>query len=372
MRIGVLGGGQLGRMLALAGYPLGLDFRFFDPNSGAPVGQIGELVAARYDDEIALTRFLKDVDVVTYEFESIPLAAVEFVAARVPVYPPVEALAVAQDRLLEKQLFQKLGIPVPPFAAIDSRDDLSKAEREVGFPCVLKTRRFGYDGKGQMVLRRAADVDGAWATLGGVPLILEKFVTFEREVSAIGARDQSGNEVHYPVSENHHHEGILRRTVAPAPKLPAALAVLAMEYNRRILKELHYIGVLALELFQAGGALLANEMAPRVHNSGHWTIEGSETSQFENHLRAITGLPLGPTAMKGEVVMLNVIGMTPSLAECLSVEGAHVHLYGKAPTERRKVGHVTLVADSLDALGEREKAIASLLQTNHTPPLSHP
>jgi 5-(carboxyamino)imidazole ribonucleotide synthase len=346
VRVGVLGGGQLGRMLALAGYQLGIEFRFFDPSSGAPVGQIGELVSAEYGDHAALERFLKNVDVVTYEFESIPLSTVQFVAERVKVYPPVEALEIAQDRLLEKKLFEHLGIPTPPFAPVETLDELRKAVSRIGLPVVLKTRRMGYDGKGQAVIRDESSLQSGWKRLAGVPLLVEQYVSFQHELSVIGARDPAGHEVFYPPIQNVHGDGILRRSTVPAPDATPETSALAIEYCRRLMDKLGYVGVLALELFSVDGNLLANEMAPRVHNSGHWTIEGAETSQFENHLRAVLSLPLGTTAVRGASVMLNIIGHIPSREKVLSVEGAHLHLYGKAPTEKRKVGHVTLVGRS--------------------------
>lgn len=333
-------------MLALAGYQLGLEFRFFDPNSGAPVGQIGSLIAADYGDRAALQRFLDDVDIVTYEFESIPLDTVRFVAEHAKVYPPIEALKTAQDRLLEKRMFEELGIPTPAFAAVDSLEDLRSATESIGFPAVLKTRRMGYDGKGQVVIRDRGSIESAFNALGRSNLIVERFVPFQHELSVIGVRDPLGHEVFYPPVENVHREGILRKSTSPAPSVTPEIAALAIEYSRRLLDRLDYVGVLALELFAVDGGLLANEMAPRVHNSGHWTIEGSETSQFENHLRAILSLPLGATTPRGRSVMLNIIGHIPEAEGVLAVEGAHLHLYGKAPTEKRKVGHVTLVTQS--------------------------
>jgi 5-(carboxyamino)imidazole ribonucleotide synthase len=337
-------------MLALAGYQLGLEFRFFDPNSGAPVGQIGSLIAANYDDKSALTRFLDGVDVVTYEFESIPLETVRFVEERAKVYPPIDALRTAQDRLLEKRMFEELGIPTPPFAPVDSLEDLRAAVGSIGLPAVLKTRRMGYDGKGQVVLRDHASLETAFTTLGGSMLIVEKFVPFQHELSVIGVRDPKGREVFYPPVENVHREGILRKSTSPAPSVTPELAALGIDYCRRLLDRLEYVGVLALELFAVDGSLLANEMAPRVHNSGHWTIEGAESSQFENHLRAILSLPLGATTPRGRSVMFNIIGHIPDAETVLAVEGAHLHLYGKAPTEKRKVGHVTLVTQSEQGL----------------------
>jgi 5-(carboxyamino)imidazole ribonucleotide synthase len=362
VRVGVLGGGQLGRMLALAGYQLGVEFRFFDPHAGAPVGQIGELVAAEYNDRAALERFLAGVDVVTYEFESIPLSTVQFVAETVKVFPPVRALETAQDRLLEKTLFTELGIPTPPFAAVESLDDLKKAVARIGLPAVLKTRRMGYDGKGQAVIRDRSGIQSAWNQLSGSPLLVEKYVSFQHELSVIGVQDVRGHEVFYPPIENVHRDGILRKSTVPSSRTSPEVTTLAIDYCRRLMAKLDYVGVLALELFSVDGALLANEMAPRVHNSGHWTIEGAETSQFENHLRAVLSLPLGTTALRGSSVMLNIIGHIPSRERVLAVEGAHLHLYGKAPTEKRKVGHVTLVGRSAGALEAATTALEALLE----------
>jgi 5-(carboxyamino)imidazole ribonucleotide synthase len=361
VKVGVLGGGQLGRMLALAGYQLGIEFRFFDPNSGAPVGQIGQLVSAGYDDTNSLDRFLDGVDVVTYEFESIPLSAVEYVAERVKVLPPVNALATAQDRILEKKLFQSLDIPTPRFAPIDTLEQLGVAADTIGLPLVLKTRRMGYDGKGQAVIRDRSTLESAFNLLGRKALIAEEMIRFTHEMSVIGVRRSDGHSVFYPPVENVHREGILRRSTAPAPSATPEMSALAIEYSRRILDRLDYVGVLALELFAVDGNLLANEISPRVHNSGHWTIEGAETSQFENHLRAILSLPLGATTPRGRSVMVNIIGHIPPRESVVSLEGAHLHLYGKAATEKRKVGHVTYVASSQDSLriaAERiEKAV---------------
>jgi len=349
-KIGVLGAGQLGRMLALAGYPLGLEFRFLDPAPDSPSRHLGEFVNARYDDEAALARFVDGVDLVTFEFENVPAHVLAFLEDHVPTAPGREALATGQDRLAEKTLFRELGIETPPFATVDSRADLEEAVARIGLPAVLKTRRLGYDGKGQFVLRSAADLDEAWKTLGGVPLILEGFVAFDRELSIIAVRGRNGETAFYPLTENHHEGGILRLSLAPAPRLDPALQATAEEYARRVLDRLGYVGVLAIELFQRGGDLLANELAPRVHNSGHWTIEGAETSQFENHLRAICGLPLGQTTPRGYSAMLNLIGTTPNPAKVLAVPNAHLHLYGKAPRPGRKLGHVTVRADNEDEL----------------------
>jgi 5-(carboxyamino)imidazole ribonucleotide synthase len=346
MQVGILGGGQLGRMLALAGYPLGLRFRTLDLSPEAPAGHVSELMAADFNDTDALKRFARGLDVVTYEFENVPVDPARFLSRRVPVFPPPEALEAAQDRLTEKRFFERLGIPTPVFVAVDTWDDLKSALSDMGLPAVLKTRRFGYDGKGQVVIRKTEDVSQAWQSLGGVPLILEGFVAFEREVSILAIRSRSGETAFYPLVENHHSEGILRLSLCPAPGATSELQREAEGYARAALEALNYVGVLAIEFFERGGHLLANEMAPRVHNSGHWTIEGAETSQFENHLRAILGWPLGSTAPVGYAAMLNLIGTIPDLRSVMATANAHLHLYGKAPRPYRKLGHITLRAAS--------------------------
>ena len=347
MIVGVLGGGQLGRMLALAGLPLGLRFRFLDPSPEACAGEVGELHVGTYDDTVALDRFADGLDVVTYEFENVPVAAAERLAERVAVYPPPIALDVAQDRLAEKTLFGRLGIPTVPFATVDGPDDLTRAIGEVGLPAILKTRRLGYDGKGQAVLRAPADADAAWDAGGGAPSILEGWAPFSRELSILAARSRQGTVRAYPLVENRHRGGILRVSLAPAADGPdgtvAELQAGAESIAARVLTELDYVGLLAIELFLVDGRLVANELAPRVHNSGHWTIEGAVTSQFEQHLRAVLGLPLGSVAPLGWSAMVNLIGDAPPLSELLAQAAAHVHLYGKAPRRGRKIGHVTLV-----------------------------
>ncbi|MFO0929719.1 MAG: 5-(carboxyamino)imidazole ribonucleotide synthase [Gemmataceae bacterium] len=361
MKIGVLGGGQLGRMLALAGYPLGLRFRFLDPAPESPVEELADLIVGRFDDLDALGRFPAGLDVVTYEFENVPVEAVAHLIRSAPVYPPLPALETSQDRLLEKTLFRRLDIPPAPFYPVNTFDDLQTGVRELGLPAVLKTRRLGYDGKGQTVLRETQDVDVAWRLLGGVPLLLEGFVAFDREVSQIAVRGRDGAIALYPLVENHHRDGILRLTLAPAPDTTAALQEQAAQAIRRVMEELNYVGVLAIEFFQTGDRLIANEMAPRVHNSGHWTIEGARTSQFENHLRAILGWPLGPTDAVGHSAMVNLIGHIPPVPAMLAVPGAHLHLYGKKPRPGRKVGHATLWADTAEQVRDRLAAFRPLL-----------
>ena len=365
MIVGVLGGGQLGRMLALAGLPLGLRFRFFDPSPDACAGEVGELHVGEYEDDRALDRFLSGLDVVTYEFENVPVGAAERLAARVPVYPPPVALDVAQDRLAEKTLFQQLGIPTVPFAPVDSPGDLRRALGQIGLPAVLKTRRLGYDGKGQVVVRSPNDAEAAWDAVAGVPSILEGWAPFSREVSILAARARDGAVRPYPLVENRHRDGILRVSLAPAADGPdgsvARLQAVAGTYAKRVLDELGYVGLLAIELFVVDGRLVANELAPRVHNSGHWTIEGAATSQFEQHLRAVLGLPLGPSEPFGWSGMVNLIGASPPLDRLLDEAGAHVHFYGKAPRPGRKIGHVTVVDPDRERRDARCAAIERLV-----------
>ncbi|MDX1498357.1 MAG: 5-(carboxyamino)imidazole ribonucleotide synthase [Woeseiaceae bacterium] len=354
MRIGIIGAGQLGQMLGFAARELGDSCTFLDPAENPPAARAGPVITAAFDDAAALERLAAASDVVTYEFENVPVAALDTIERRVPIYPPPAALEEAQDRLAEKRLFERLEIPLPAYRAVDSHADLEAAARDIGLPLVLKTRRFGYDGKGQVVIRREADIESAWRALGGDSLIAEAWVAFDREVSALGVRGTSGEVALYPLTENRHADGILRRSVAPA-RDAAALTAAASTYLRRMLEALDYTGVLALELFVTGNRLLANEFAPRVHNSGHWTIEGARTSQFENHVRAITGRRLGPASARAHAGMLNLIGQIPPGAQRL--EHGTLHDYGKAPRPGRKLGHITAVAESAAELDRRLAAI---------------
>jgi 5-(carboxyamino)imidazole ribonucleotide synthase len=349
MRVGVIGGGQLGRMLALAGHDLGIAVTTLDPAEGSSASQVAPAIVAAYDDEGALLDLAAASDVVTYEFENVPAASTRFLAERgVALYPPPGSLAAAQDRLVEKTLFTEVGLPVPVFAAVDDLDSLHEAIAAVGLPAVLKTRRLGYDGKGQAVLRGVERAEDAWRAVGEVPSILEAFVPFAREVSILAARGRDGEVRAWPLVENHHRDGILRVSYAPAPDLDPALTAAAEAHAAAALARLDHVGVLAIELFVTDdGGLLGNEMAPRVHNSGHWTIEGSETSQFAQHLRAVAGMPLGGTAMRGVAAMVNVIG-DPADPSVLAVPGLALHDYGKTPRPGRKLGHMTVVADRLD------------------------
>ncbi len=351
--VGILGGGQLARMLVLAGAPMGLRFVVFDPSADACAGQLAPLQVGDFADAEALARFAAQVDVVTFDFENVPAASAAQLGAQVPVFPHPAALAVAQDRLSEKTLFRELGIPVPAFAAVDDRAGLDAALARIGTPCILKTRRLGYDGKGQFRIKSPADAAAAWDALGAqagtVGLIVEAFVPFQREVSVVAVRGRDGAFRAWPLTENWHVDGVLSASLAPAVVDPALQAT-AEAHARRLAERLDYVGVFALELFCRDGELLANEMAPRVHNSGHWTTEGAETSQFENHLRAVLGLPLGETAMRGHACMLNWLGEMPAVAAFLAVPGGHWHDYGKSARAGRKVGHATLRADRADAL----------------------
>ena len=338
MIVGILGGGQLARMMALAGIPMGFDFVLLDPADDACAGALGKHLCGAYDDRELLTKLAEMSDVVTYEFENVPASSVEFLAGKVDVYPAANALASSRDRMNEKSLFREMGIPTVTFAAVNSFIDLQQAAKSIGLPGVLKTRTLGYDGKGQAVLRTRDDIERAWKTLGGVPLILERFADFRREVSIIGVRGRDGEARFYPLAQNVHRNGILHTSRS----LPGDHRQgLAEDYAKRIMEKLKYTGVMALELFDTGEELLANEMAPRVHNSGHWTIEGAATSQFENHLRAILGLPLGSTEAKGYAAMINFIGTIPDASQILSQQGFHLHNYNKKPYPGRKVGHAT-------------------------------
>jgi len=340
MTIGIVGGGQLGQMLALAGYPLGQDFLFFDRSADTPAGRIAPLLAGEFHDEALLAELARRCDVISFDWENISVEALRRAARGTRIAPPLKALGVAQDRLAEKHCFQRLSIATTRCAPVDSLASLSQAVARVGLPGMLKTRRFGYDGKGQYLLRSRADIAPAWDALGSAPLLYEEWVPFDYEVSMIGVRARSGAIALYPLNRNYHVDGILRLTLAPwrAPQLARA----ARASLTRLLEHFHYVGVLTLEFFVHRGRLLANEMAPRVHNSGHWTIEGAVTSQFENHVRAIAGLPLGACAARGHSAMINLIGSMPEARRFLAEPGLHWHDYRKEPRHGRKLGHCTI------------------------------
>jgi len=357
--VSVLGGGQLGRMLALAGQPLGIEFRFLDPAPQATAGTLAPLVVGDLGDTERIDELTRGATVVTYEWEGVPADGARAAAQHAPVRPDPRALDVAQDRLVEKETFERLGIQVAPFAAVDDRAGLERAVEVIGLPAILKTRRGGYDGKGQHVLDEVADIDAAWERLGGVPLVLEGRVPFTRELSMLAVRGLDGDTRCYPLVENEHAGGILRVSTAPAPGLTPELQAAGEAIATRLLDELDYVGVLAVELFEHEGHLLANELAPRVHNSGHWTIEGAQTSQFENHLRAILGWPLGSTEARGHSAMINCIGTMPDAVAVLRVEGATLHDYEKQPRAGRKLGHVTITSASREELGRRVGELAN-------------
>ncbi|SFX18429.1 5-(carboxyamino)imidazole ribonucleotide synthase [Marinospirillum alkaliphilum] len=362
-RIGVLGAGQLGQMLALAGYPLGQRFVFLD-TSGSPSADIGTTLVDVQGEQ--LDAFLAQVDSVTYEFEHLPVELVKKIEQHKPVFPSSRALAVCQNRGLEKALFSQLNIPTPEYRLVNTLADLQQAVAELGQQgqraVVAKTVTEGYDGKGQAVLRSVEEAEAAWQRIGNRELIVEAFVDFVREVSIIAVRGQDGRAVFYPMAENHHVDGILRYSLAPLPDLSEAVQQQAEQYIQALLNELEYVGVLTLELFQqADGRLLANEMAPRVHNSGHWTQNGAVTSQFENHLRAVAGLPLGATTALAHTCMVNIIGKQGDAAQLLQLEGTHLHLYGKQEREGRKLGHLNLVAADLPGLLQQVTAASQCL-----------
>lgn len=359
--IGILGGGQLARMLAIAGAPLGHRFLVVDSAEDACAAQVAPLLRADWRDFTTLEQFAAQIDVATFDFENVPSDTAEWLTSHTPVFPNPAALATAQDRLVEKSLFREIGLDTPAFAAVDSRQDLERAVATIGLPAVLKTRRLGYDGKGQFVLRQPSDVDAAWQAVGGVPLILEAFIAFDFEVSVIAVRSRTGEFRHYPLTRNWHRDGILSASLAPIVDA-MGIESRAVAHARALAERLDYVGVFALELFVHGGRLLGNEMAPRVHNSGHWTIEGTACSQFENHVRAVLGLPLGDTAVRGYSVMLNWIGELPDATPVLAEARGHWHDYGKSPRAGRKVGHATLCADSSGELAERLARIGKALE----------
>ena len=356
--IGIIGAGQLGQMLALAGTPLGYTFTFIDPSHQPCAAGLGHHIQAEYDDEAALEQLGIECDLVTFEFENVPAPAIEHLKNFTTVHPTVQALETAQDRLNEKTFFRNHGIPVGEFAAVSSWEQLQAAVANLGLPAVLKTRRFGYDGKGQRVLKTPDDIQIAWKELGGTPLILEAFIPFTREVSIIAVRSIHGEMAFYPLTENVHRDGILHRSIArPGDWMQAQ----AESHARKVMEALNYAGVMGFEFFQVEDRLLANEIAPRVHNSGHWTQNGAVTSQFENHLRAIDGLPLGNTNTLCHAGMLNFIGKLPDREQVLRIPGTHWHDYHKEPRSGRKVGHVNITAPTAPLLEERLAHVEALM-----------
>ncbi len=359
-QIAILGGGQLARMLVQAGVPLGLGFKVIDKSVDVCAAAIAPAVAVDWDDDAEVREAVAGADAVTFDWENVPATSAAMLAETTAVRPGANALATAQDRLDEKALFESCGLPVAAHMAVDDHAALDRALDAIGTPAILKTRRFGYDGKGQFRLHGSADADAAWRALGSAAgehgLILEAMVPFERELSILAVRGQDGEFRSWPLVQNVHVDGILSLSLAPA-RVEAAVQQAAHAHARSIAEALDYVGVFAVELFDLGDRLLGNEMAPRVHNSGHWSIEGAVTSQFENHVRAVAGLPLGSTALRGTSLMLNFIGEMPDRTTLLRHPDVHLHDYGKSPRPGRKLGHATLCADDHDALFQRARAL---------------
>lgn len=362
MRLGVVGGGQLGRMMAQAALPLGITTIFLDPSKDACAAAAGKLICAPYSDKAGLDTLLTSSDAVTFEFENVPPESVSTLSKRLPAFPPAHALATARERWAEKSLFRELDIATAPLALVDSQDDLEKVVASIGLPCILKTRTMGYDGKGQKLLRTEADVAGTFAELGNVPTLLEGFVDFDFEVSCIGVRNQQGDIVFYSIVRNEHRSGILYRS---EPLDNSTLQQKAEVAVKKVMDALNYVGTMAFEFFVKGNNLIANEIAPRVHNSGHWTIEGARCSQFENHVRAVMGLPLGSTEVTGPVAMYNVLGKKPNVNALLAIAGVHWHDYAKAERKGRKIGHITVTAKTPSALQQACSEVESLLVNDY-------
>ena len=360
--IGILGAGQLGRMLAIAGYPLGQKFGFLGTSDDEPSALLGHM-HKQSDDVDVYKKLIEFADVITYESENTDVEIVRMIAKTIPVFPAEKSLFVSQHRGREKAMFDQLGIPCAPYMVVDSIEMLKVAVEEIGLPAVLKTTTEGYDGKGQFVLRSEDQIEQAWSEIGGRELVLEGFVDFMRELSIVAVRNANNEHVYYPLVQNIHHEGILRYTIAPAREISEEIQQAAETYIKSLLDELDHVGVLTLELFETmHDGLVANEMAPRVHNSGHWTIEGAMTSQFENHVRAITGLPLGDTTPRQPLAaMVNIIGKTGPVEKVLTMPKAHLHLYDKAERADRKLGHINILADTEEELFEQLKQLAEFL-----------
>ena len=359
MRVGIIGAGQLGRMLALAGYRLGIRSIFLDPDADSSGGQVGPVLVGAIDDATQIRELAAQVDAVTFDIENVPVETLEAASSATPICPPPAALAVAQDRLSEKQLFEAIGIATAPYVVVTRTDDLATVGTQLGWPIVLKARRLGYDGRGQRLVRTASELEPAWRDLGRVPAIAEAWIEFEREVSLIAVRGADGSAAFYPLAENVHDDGILHST--SAPYTDDDLQREAEGYLDAIVQRFDYCGVLTVEFFVADGRLIANEIAPRVHNSGHWTIEGAETSQFENHLRAILGLPLGSTKAVGHAYMINLLGDISDREKLLSIPGLHLHDYGKSPRPLRKLGHCTLVGSDKATVLESAAALRTII-----------
>ncbi len=360
-KVGVLGAGQLGRMLAISGAPLGKEFGFYGQSNQEPAAQLGHRFFSSKESN-GLADLIEFSDVITYESENTDVALVREIAKTTPVYPAEKSLFISQHRGREKSLFDQLNIPCAPYQIVDSLESLKVAVEEVGLPAVLKTTTEGYDGKGQFVLKEATQVEQAWSEIGGRELVLEGFINFQRELSMIAVRNADSEHVYYPLVQNVHHDGILRYTIAPARDISDELQKEAEAYMQRLLDELDHVGVLTLELFDTLDGLVANEMAPRVHNSGHWTQDGAVTDQFENHVRAIIGMPLGDTSVCQPIAaMINIIGVIGPTKKVLEMPNTFLHLYDKEERPNRKLGHINIVADSEEVLYESFKTLAEFL-----------
>lgn len=359
--LAIVGGGQLGRMLALAAAPLGIRTRVLDPSPDACAGDVADLIVGRFDDPQAIAQLVADADAVTFEFESVPTSVVaEAQASGLHMRPGIDSLRIASDRLAEKQHLASIGIDIPPYREVSDLPTLRRAVESIGTPSILKSRKGGYDGKGQAPINDASEAESAWEAIGRRPAVLESRVAFARECSVLVVRSADGDTAAYPVVENIHRDGILRTSIAPAV-CDEKRASQAVRWATRAAASLDHVGVFTLELFETEHGWLANEFAPRVHNSGHWTIEGAETSQFENHVRAVMGLPLGSTSPRCCAVMLNIIGDPPDRATVLAADRAHLHLYGKAAKLGRKLGHVTCLGDTPGSTDAAAEALAPLV-----------
>ena len=357
MKIGVLGVGQLGRMLALSASPLGHQMRFLALSNEGYSSVLGKTFAHNNNPEV-IKKFADDSDVVTYESENIDIKIVNQISKTSKVYPSDKSLHLTQHRAREKDLLKKLNIPCAPYELVNSISDLKSAIDNIGLPAILKTATEGYDGKGQFVIKSKSQINEAWKKMSGAESILEGFIKFNRELSIIAVRGINGDLKYYPLVENSHHEGILRLTIAPAQKISKSLQKKAESYMNSLIAEINHVGVLTLELFESEDGLIVNEIAPRVHNSGHWTIEGAETSQFENHIRAITNSPLGETAIKNKYnAMINIIGVHGPTNKVLKTNNEYLHLYDKEERKNRKLGHITITSNSQEEL---QKSIDNL------------
>ena len=361
MKVGVLGAGQLGRMLAIAAYPLGHQVAFTANSKDEPAALLGKTFISGNKQD-AITQLTNTSEVITYESENIDVAIVKEISKKTPVYPGEKSLFITQHRGREKAIFDQLGIPCAPYQIVNSLAELRTAVEKIGLPAILKTATEGYDGKGQFVIRSNDQIEKSWQNMDGVEAILEGFINFKRELSLIAVRGIDDSHKYYPLVENTHHNGILRLTIAPAESISAKVQKQAEHYMQTLLDEMDHVGILTIELFETTTGLVVNEMAPRVHNSGHWSIEGARTSQFENHVRAITGSPLGETTcLQQYCAMINIIGKHGPIDKALELSNTHLHLYGKKERKGRKLGHITITANTLNELKTTLSALEAFM-----------